>query len=178
MTSSSSGQTIQVSLIDGEGVTVGMSVSSAPLGSSLGKSVSSPGAGVLSAGEGASVVVGAFDMSGSVGDILGNTVLVGLAVSPEGGAVIVGTPVAASGDIDGVSVGSPCTVGAEVNPNGSSFDAAAMCSEDGRHLAIMPHLERSLFAWNWAYKDGLEGAEVSPWMEPFMNAFNWIKSKA
>lgn len=63
------------------------------------------------------------------------------------------------------------------NPNGSSFDAAAMCSEDGRHLAIMPHLERSLFAWNWAFKEGLEGAEVSPWMEPFSNAFDWIKNR-
>ncbi|WP_420318666.1 phosphoribosylformylglycinamidine synthase [Ekhidna sp.] len=63
------------------------------------------------------------------------------------------------------------------NTNGSSFNTAALCSEDGRHLAIMPHLERSLFAWNWPYKQGLEGAEVSPWMEPFVNAFNWIKSK-
>lgn len=63
------------------------------------------------------------------------------------------------------------------NTNGSSFDTAALCSEDGRHLAIMPHLERSLFQWNWPYKKGLEGAEVSPWMEPFMNAFNWVKSK-
>ncbi|WP_370086197.1 phosphoribosylformylglycinamidine synthase [Ekhidna sp.] len=63
------------------------------------------------------------------------------------------------------------------NTNGSSFDTAALCSEDGRHLAIMPHLERSLFQWNWPYKRGLEAAEVSPWMEPFMNAFNWVKSK-
>ena len=61
------------------------------------------------------------------------------------------------------------------NSNGSSFDAAALCSKDGRHLAIMPHLERSLFAWNWPYKKGLEGAEVSPWMEPFRNAFEWAK---
>lgn len=63
------------------------------------------------------------------------------------------------------------------NLNGSSFDTAALCSDDGRHLAIMPHLERSLFAWNWPYKAEIEGAEVSPWMEPFANAFNWIKSK-
>lgn len=64
------------------------------------------------------------------------------------------------------------------NSNGSSFDTAAVCSSDGRHLAIMPHLERSLFPWNWPYKQGMEGAEVSPWMEPFANAFSWIKSKA
>ncbi|MEO9871291.1 phosphoribosylformylglycinamidine synthase [Ekhidna sp.] len=63
------------------------------------------------------------------------------------------------------------------NPNGSSFNAAALCSEDGRHLAIMPHLERSLFPWNWSYKQGIEGADVSPWMEPFTNAFNWVKDR-
>ncbi|MEQ9467248.1 MAG: phosphoribosylformylglycinamidine synthase [Ekhidna sp.] len=63
------------------------------------------------------------------------------------------------------------------NTNGSDFDTAALSSKDGRHLAIMPHLERSLFAWNWPYKKGLEHAEVSPWMEPFANAFSWIKDK-
>ncbi|MEQ8629262.1 phosphoribosylformylglycinamidine synthase [Ekhidna sp.] len=63
------------------------------------------------------------------------------------------------------------------NTNGSSFDTAALCSTDGRHLAIMPHLERSLFAWNWPYKQGIEGAEVSPWMEPFANAFEWVKER-
>ncbi len=62
------------------------------------------------------------------------------------------------------------------NANGSTFSIAAVCSEDGRHLAIMPHLERSLFQWNWAYKKGLEKAEVSPWMESFANAFKWVKS--
>ena len=63
------------------------------------------------------------------------------------------------------------------NANGSAFDAAAVCSKDGRHLAIMPHLERSLFQWNWPFKKGLETAEISPWMEPFANAFEWIESK-
>lgn len=62
------------------------------------------------------------------------------------------------------------------NTNGSDFDTAAMCSQDGRHLAIMPHLERSLFAWNWPHKQGLREAEISPWMEPFTNAFDWVKS--
>jgi len=61
------------------------------------------------------------------------------------------------------------------NPNGSSFDTAAVCSKDGRHLAIMPHPERSLFQWNWPYKKGLENAEVSPWIELFVNAFEWVK---
>ena len=63
------------------------------------------------------------------------------------------------------------------NANGSDFDVAALSSADGRHLAIMPHLERSLFPWNWTYKKGLEGAEVSPWMEPFANAFTWVKEQ-
>lgn len=62
------------------------------------------------------------------------------------------------------------------NANGSDFNTAALTSKDGRHLAIMPHLERSLFQWNWPYKAGLEGAEVSPWMEPFANAFEWVKA--
>ncbi|MEP4533681.1 MAG: phosphoribosylformylglycinamidine synthase [Cyclobacteriaceae bacterium] len=63
------------------------------------------------------------------------------------------------------------------NPNGSDFSAAAVASKDGRHVAIMPHLERSLFPWNWPHKDGLAGAEVSPWMEPFANAREWIKNQ-
>lgn len=62
------------------------------------------------------------------------------------------------------------------NANGSDFATAALSSKDGRHLAIMPHLERSLFQWNWPYKLGLENAEVSPWMEPFANAFDWVKN--
>ena len=65
------------------------------------------------------------------------------------------------------------------NPNGSQFNAAAVCSEDGRHLAMMPHLERSIFPWHWAYQDGLpEQAEVTPWMEAFVNARNWVAEQA
>ncbi|MEM6642170.1 MAG: phosphoribosylformylglycinamidine synthase [Bacteroidota bacterium] len=63
------------------------------------------------------------------------------------------------------------------NANGSDLDAAALCSKDGRHLAMMPHLERSLFSWNWPYKKGIENSEVSPWIEPFVNAFEWLKSR-
>jgi phosphoribosylformylglycinamidine synthase len=62
------------------------------------------------------------------------------------------------------------------NPNGSSFAAAALVSKDGRHLAMMPHLERSLFPWNWPYKKGLNSREVTPWMIPFVNAREWVKS--
>ncbi len=64
------------------------------------------------------------------------------------------------------------------NPNGSDFAAAALTSEDGRHLAIMPHLERSLYQWNWPYypEDRSED-EVSPWIIPFVNAFRWLSEK-
>jgi phosphoribosylformylglycinamidine synthase len=63
------------------------------------------------------------------------------------------------------------------NPNGSQFNAAAVCSADGRHLAMMPHLERSIFPWHWAYKDSeLEGADVTPWLQAFVNARKWVES--
>ncbi|MDN5199860.1 phosphoribosylformylglycinamidine synthase [Fulvivirgaceae bacterium BMA10] len=62
------------------------------------------------------------------------------------------------------------------NPNGSDFSAASLHSADGRHLAIMPHLERSLFPWNWAnYPDNRKGDEVSPWIEGFVNARKWVE---
>ena len=61
-------------------------------------------------------------------------------------------------------------------PSGSSQSVAALSSEDGRHLAIMPHIERSLFAWNWPYyPDARKDDEVSPWMEAFVNAREWVK---
>ncbi|MBN1159041.1 MAG: phosphoribosylformylglycinamidine synthase [Bacteroidales bacterium] len=62
------------------------------------------------------------------------------------------------------------------NPNGSDYDTAALCSADGRHLAMMPHIERSVFPWNWAYYPGERTAdEISPWLEAFVNAKNWIR---
>ncbi len=61
------------------------------------------------------------------------------------------------------------------NPNDSYFSVAALASKDGRHLAIMPHIERSLFPWNWPYYPAdRKKDQVSPWMEPFVNARNWI----
>ncbi|HSG68296.1 MAG TPA: phosphoribosylformylglycinamidine synthase subunit PurQ, partial [Bacteroidales bacterium] len=62
------------------------------------------------------------------------------------------------------------------NPNGSDFDAAAICSNDGRHLAMMPHLERAIYPWQWAYyPEDRPGDEVSPWIEAFVNARKWIE---
>jgi len=64
------------------------------------------------------------------------------------------------------------------NPNGSEFDTAALCSKDGRHLAIMPHLERAYMPWQCAYYPlERKNDEVTPWIEAFVNAKNWIKEK-
>ncbi len=63
------------------------------------------------------------------------------------------------------------------NPNDSDFAVAALCSHDGRHLAIMPHIERSLFVWNWPdYPGDRSHDEISPWIEAFVNARNWVKA--
>ena len=64
------------------------------------------------------------------------------------------------------------------NPNGSNFACAAVASHDGRHLAIMPHIERSLYPHNWAhYPENRTKDEVTPWIEPFINAKNWINEQ-
>jgi phosphoribosylformylglycinamidine synthase len=63
------------------------------------------------------------------------------------------------------------------NPNGSDYGIAGICSDDGRHLAIMPHLERAIFSWNWAhYPAERKSDEVSPWITAFVNAREWIHS--
>jgi phosphoribosylformylglycinamidine synthase len=65
------------------------------------------------------------------------------------------------------------------NPNGSAFDTAAICSEDGRHLAMMPHLERAIFPWQWGhYPEDRQQDEVSPWVEAFVNARKWVEEKS
>ena len=62
------------------------------------------------------------------------------------------------------------------NPNGSDYNTAALASADGRHLAIMPHPERCLKPWNWAhYPEDRLADEVTPWLEMFVNAREWIK---
>ena len=61
------------------------------------------------------------------------------------------------------------------NPNGSDYNAAMLCDHSGRHLVTMPHIERSVFPWNWAwYEPGREDA-VSPWLQAFVNAREWIE---
>lgn len=60
------------------------------------------------------------------------------------------------------------------NPNGSDYNTAMMCDKTGRHLVMMPHIERSTFPWNWAYYPERQD-EVSPWLEAFVNARKWIE---
>ena len=61
------------------------------------------------------------------------------------------------------------------NPNGSDFNTAMICSKDGRHLVMMPHLERSTFPWNWAhYPENRNNDSVSPWLIAFENAYKWL----
>ena len=63
------------------------------------------------------------------------------------------------------------------NPNGSDYNVAGICSADGRHLAMMPHLERAIFPWQNAYYPRERRAdELTPWMEAFVNAREWVKS--
>jgi len=61
------------------------------------------------------------------------------------------------------------------NPNGSDYNVAMMCDKTGRHLATMPHIERSTFQWNWAHYPAGRKDEVSPWLEGFVNARKWLE---
>ena len=61
------------------------------------------------------------------------------------------------------------------NPNGSEYNAAMLSSVDGRHLVMMPHLERSTYPWNWGIYPNERKDEVSPWIKVFDNAYNWLK---
>lgn len=61
------------------------------------------------------------------------------------------------------------------NPNGSDYNTAMLCDTTGRHLVMMPHIERSTFQWNWAYYPEDRNDEVSPWHEAFVNAWLWIE---
>ena len=63
------------------------------------------------------------------------------------------------------------------NPNGSRYSVAGIASPDGRHLAMMPHLERAFFPWqNPHYPADRKGDDVTPWMEAFVNARRWVEA--
>ena len=64
------------------------------------------------------------------------------------------------------------------NPTGSDYSIAGIASKDGRHLAMMPHLERAFFPWQNAYYplNRLHEDQITPWMEAFVNARVWIEN--
>jgi phosphoribosylformylglycinamidine synthase len=67
------------------------------------------------------------------------------------------------------------------NPNGSPDGITALCSPDGRHLALMPHPERAFLKWQWGWlpeewrigADGQPPLQASPWLRMFQNARQW-----
>ena len=64
------------------------------------------------------------------------------------------------------------------NPNGSYQGIAAICSEDGRHLAMMPHPERCFMTWQLPFApDSLKNSKTSPWLQMFVNAYLWSVNK-
>ena len=67
--------------------------------------------------------------------------------------------------------------GYPANPNGSDFSTAGICSADGRHLAMMPHLERAFFPWQCGYypAERKQEDQVTPWIEAFVNARKWVE---
>ncbi|TAI49190.1 phosphoribosylformylglycinamidine synthase [Flagellimonas allohymeniacidonis] len=65
--------------------------------------------------------------------------------------------------------------GYPANPNGSDYNTAMLCDKTGRHLVTMPHIERSIFPWNWAYYPNDRNDKVSPWIQAFVNAREWVE---
>ena len=61
------------------------------------------------------------------------------------------------------------------NPNGSNYNTAILSNQDGRHIAMMPHLERSTFQWNWPFYPKNRKDQVSPWFLAFENARIWLE---
>jgi phosphoribosylformylglycinamidine synthase len=63
------------------------------------------------------------------------------------------------------------------NPNGSPAGIAALCSPDGRHLALMPHPERGFLPWQWGWMppEWRRTLEVAPWLRMFQNARRWCE---
>ncbi len=64
------------------------------------------------------------------------------------------------------------------NPNGSKAAVAGIASADGRHLAMMPHLERAIFPWQCAfYPESRRKDDITPWIDAFINARRWVENK-
>ena len=62
------------------------------------------------------------------------------------------------------------------NPNGSDYNVAMLCDKTGRHLVTMPHIERSIFPWNWAHYPKDRSDTISPWIMAFHNARRWVEN--
>jgi len=67
--------------------------------------------------------------------------------------------------------------GYPANPNGSDFNTAILTDSTGRHLVMMPHLERSIFQWNWAHYPKGRKDEITPWLKAFVNARVWLEKR-
>lgn len=65
------------------------------------------------------------------------------------------------------------------NPNGSPSGIAALCTADGRHLALMPHPERTFLTWQWPWmpEQMKKMLKASPWLKLFLNARKWCDGK-
>lgn len=63
------------------------------------------------------------------------------------------------------------------NPNGSEGAIAGICSADGRHLAMMPHLERAVFPWQWAWGGDKAGSDATLWLQAFVNGRRWLEER-
>ena len=67
------------------------------------------------------------------------------------------------------------------NPNGSVNGITSLCSPDGRHLAMMPHPERCINAWQWPWMpEDLKNkvGPVGPWLKLFQNARSWVEESS
>ncbi len=65
------------------------------------------------------------------------------------------------------------------NPNGSSLGIAGLSSPDGRHLAMMPHPERTFLKWHWPWmpQEWRDELKASPWLRMFQNARTWCEKR-
>ncbi|MBE3114073.1 MAG: phosphoribosylformylglycinamidine synthase [Actinobacteria bacterium] len=66
------------------------------------------------------------------------------------------------------------------NPNSSPSGFTALCSPDGRHLAMMPHPERAFLLWQWPWmpESWKSNLKVSPWLKMFQNARKWCEKNS
>jgi phosphoribosylformylglycinamidine synthase len=78
-----------------------------------------------------------------------------------------------------VDDGNKITMKYPFNPNGSYQGIAALCSPEGRHLAIMPHPERTFLPWQWPWMPVRWRRELttSPWLRMFQNAREWCEEQ-